>query len=48
MGGLDLLRPFKLTASDKKFLVVAIDYFTKWVKAEALATLTSRKIKKII
>ena len=27
-----------------KFLVVSIDYFTKWVEAEALATITEKNI----
>ena len=27
-----------------KFLVVGIDYFTKWVEAEALATITEKNI----
>ena len=29
-------------------MVVAIDYFTKWVEAEALASITPTKIKEFI
>ena len=28
-----------------KFLVVSIDYFTKWVEAEALATITEKNVR---
>jgi hypothetical protein len=31
-----------------KFLVVGIDYFTKWVEAEPLATITERNIRGFI
>lgn len=31
-----------------KFLVVAIDYFTKWVEAKALASVTGRHVEKFI
>lgn len=31
-----------------KFLVVAIDYFTKWVEAEPLATITGRNILRFV
>ena len=31
-----------------KFLVVGIDYFTKWVEAEALATITERNIRSFV
>ncbi|XP_075645024.1 uncharacterized protein LOC142616016 [Castanea sativa] len=34
--------PFLTTARQLKFLVVSIDYFTKWVEAEALATIRRR------
>ena len=31
-----------------KFLVVVIDYFTKWVEAEALATITKARIQNFV
>ena len=31
-----------------KFLLVVIDYFTKWVEAEALATITETKVQYFI
>ena len=46
--GLDLLGPFKQATRGKKFLIVAIDYFTKWVEAESLGIITSRKVEKFI
>ncbi|XP_057975986.1 uncharacterized protein LOC131163413 [Malania oleifera] len=42
--GMDILGPLPLTASQRKFLVVAIDYFTKWVEVEPLATITEQNI----
>ncbi|XP_030929394.1 uncharacterized protein LOC115955416 [Quercus lobata] len=38
--GLDILGPFPLGTRQMKFLVVDIDYFTKWVEAEPLANIT--------
>ena len=31
-----------------QYIVVAVDYFTKWVEAEALASITPIKIKKFV
>ena len=31
-----------------KFLVVGIDYFTKWVKAEPLAKITQQNVKNFV
>ena len=31
-----------------KFLLVAIDYFTKWVEVEALATITEAKVQNFV
>ena len=36
--------PFPTTVRQLKFLVVGIDYFTKWVQAETLATITEKNI----
>jgi len=36
-GGIDILGPFLLTVCQMKYLVVAIEYFTKWVEAEPVA-----------
>ena len=43
--GLDILGLFPLGAKKMKFLVVDIDYFTKWVKAEPLANITQHNVK---
>ncbi|XP_019418559.1 PREDICTED: uncharacterized protein K02A2.6-like [Lupinus angustifolius] len=44
--GMDILGPFPQATGQLKFLIVAIDYFTKWIEAEALATITSANIQK--
>ncbi|KAJ4813319.1 Pol-polyprotein [Rhynchospora pubera] len=42
--GLNLLGPFPQGRGNVKFLVVAVEYFTKWIEAKPLATITSQKI----
>ena len=34
--GMDIVGPLPTTKGNKKFMVVAVDYFTKWAKVEAL------------
>uniref|UniRef100_A0A2N9F6A1 Uncharacterized protein n=1 Tax=Fagus sylvatica TaxID=28930 RepID=A0A2N9F6A1_FAGSY len=46
--GLDIMGPFPIGRRQLKFLVVAIDYFTKWVEAEPLATITERNIQNFV
>ena len=46
--GLDIMGPFPIGRQQLKFLVVAIDYFTKWVEAEPLATITERNIQNFV
>ena len=40
--------PFPTTVRQLKFLVVGIDYFTKWMEAEALATITEKNIRSFV
>ncbi|KAL0463347.1 UNVERIFIED_CONTAM: hypothetical protein Slati_0222300 [Sesamum latifolium] len=46
--GMDIVGPFPLAASQRKFLLVAIDYFTKWVKVEPLAHIIEGEVIKFI
>ncbi|KAL0447794.1 UNVERIFIED_CONTAM: hypothetical protein Slati_1907300 [Sesamum latifolium] len=46
--GMDIVGPFLLAAGQRKFLLVAIDYFTKWVEAEPLARITEGEVMKFI
>ncbi|KAK2997643.1 hypothetical protein RJ639_026616 [Escallonia herrerae] len=43
MWGMDLLGPFPMASGQRRFVIVAIDYFTKWTEGESLATITSAK-----
>ncbi|KAL0406562.1 UNVERIFIED_CONTAM: hypothetical protein Slati_3970100 [Sesamum latifolium] len=38
--GMDLVGPFPQVGGQRKFLIVAVDYFIKWVEAEPLAKIT--------
>ncbi|GKB60320.1 reverse transcriptase domain-containing protein [Tanacetum coccineum] len=42
------LRPFLEAHVKVKFLIVVIDYFTKWVVAEPVATITGNQVKKFV
>ena len=46
--GLDIMGPFPTALRQLKFLVVGIDYFTKWVEAEALATITKKNVRSFV
>ncbi|XP_022024984.1 uncharacterized protein LOC110925337 [Helianthus annuus] len=45
---IDLVGPFPDAPGAIKFIVVAVDYFTKWVEAKALASTTAMAIRKFI
>ena len=42
--GIDIIGPFPLGKKQLKFLIVAIDYFTKWVEAERVTTIMEAKV----
>ncbi|KAL0355472.1 UNVERIFIED_CONTAM: hypothetical protein Sradi_3994100 [Sesamum radiatum] len=46
--GIDIVGPFPLATGQRKFLLVAIDYFTKWVEEEPLARITEGEVMKFI
>ncbi|XP_058202887.1 uncharacterized protein LOC131317345 [Rhododendron vialii] len=39
--GVDLIGPLSMAAGHVQHAIIAVDYFTKWVEAKALATITS-------
>nr|GEY49861.1 reverse transcriptase domain-containing protein [Tanacetum cinerariifolium] len=41
-------RPFPEGPGKVKFLIVAMDYFTKWIEAKAVATITGGQVKKFV
>nr|KYP39792.1 hypothetical protein KK1_038884 [Cajanus cajan] len=43
---MDILGPFPPGKGQVKFLVVAVDHFTKWIEAEALTTITANNVQK--
>jgi transposase InsO family protein len=43
---LDLLGPLPLAQGNLKYVVVAVEYFSKWIEAKPLATITSTIVQK--
>ena len=41
---MDILGPFPIASGQRKFVVVAIDYFTKWIEAKPLDKITMKQI----
>ncbi|GKB23857.1 reverse transcriptase domain-containing protein [Tanacetum coccineum] len=46
--GIDITGPFSEGPRKVKFLIVAIDYFTKWIEEKPVATITGNQIKKFV
>ena len=44
---LDIVGPFSKAVGNKRFLVVGIDYFTKWIKAKPLANIKNVDVKRL-
>nr|GEU77895.1 reverse transcriptase domain-containing protein [Tanacetum cinerariifolium] len=48
LGGIDIAGPFPEGPGRVEFLIVAMDYFTKWIEAKAVATITGGQVKKFV
>jgi hypothetical protein len=46
--GLDIVGPLPRAPENKRFLIVATDYFTKWVKAEPLSNIRDVDTKRFL
>nr|GEY04545.1 hypothetical protein [Tanacetum cinerariifolium] len=46
--GMDILGPLPQEARKSEFVIVAIDYFTKWIEAKPLARITRKDVKKFV
>nr|GEU64932.1 reverse transcriptase domain-containing protein [Tanacetum cinerariifolium] len=44
----DIAGPFPKGPGKVKFLIIAIDYFTKWIKAKPVATITGNQVTKFM
>nr|GEY44923.1 reverse transcriptase domain-containing protein [Tanacetum cinerariifolium] len=46
--GIDIAGPFPEEPGKVKFLIVVMDYFTKWIEAKSVATITGSQVKKLM
>ena len=46
--GIDILDLFSRAMGQRKYLFVVVDYFTKWIQAEAIASTTSAEVRRFI
>ena len=45
---LDIIGPFPQVIGNRRFILVAMDYFTKWAEAEVLANIRDVDVKKFV
>lgn len=45
---MDIVGPLPMAAAQKKFMLVAIDYFRKWVEAEAYVSIKDKDVSKFV
>jgi len=46
--GMEILGPFPLGRGQTKFLIVAVDYFTKWIEAKAFTKITTQQVQTFV
>ena len=45
---MDLIGPFPCAKGNLPYAVVALEYFSKWVEAEPLTTITSKNVQNLL
>jgi hypothetical protein len=48
MWGLDSLRPFRTSPGGYRFILGAVDKFTKWIEVRPVAKVTSEEVEKFM
>ena len=43
---MDIVGPLSIAVVQKKFMLIATDYFSKWVEAEAYASIKDKDVSK--
>ena len=46
--GIDIVGPLPMAKEGKRFVAVAMDYFTKWAEAEALSKIGEKEMKDFV
>ena len=46
--GIDLIGPLPTARPTFKYVVVAVDYFTKWAEVKPLATISNKKVQSFV
>nr|GEY63183.1 reverse transcriptase domain-containing protein [Tanacetum cinerariifolium] len=46
--GMDVLRPLPKALGKVKFVIVAVNYFKKWIEAKPLSKMTGKEVKKFV
>ena len=46
--GIDIMGPFPIAPAQKKLLLVATDYFSKWIEADAFSSIKDRDVTRFI
>jgi hypothetical protein len=44
--GIDIVGPLTTAQDNYKFVVVAVEYFTKWIEAKALVNIAAARLKR--
>jgi len=48
LWGMDIVGPFPPATGQRKFLLVVVDYFTKWIEVEPLVKITAQQVQSFV